>query len=515
MDIKKVDHNFYLANQPLKQGQKRAYTPNFTARPDKYATKEFIRNALPKSIINMEKLEWMRGELGGIIITALGTGLVAPVFIGFNPFVKPAKNATAEEKEDMKNTKIYTAMRQPISAVLAILFQASILKPIDKFLDTLINKKENAKKWNLHMDHSAVNSKSYVQSEIAKKFKSEGKVKPSYFGVFRNGFDFKSIHEARKVYNKEFSRAVDNKMQRQLNTLAKSFMETGEIKIGDRLLDQETIAKLINNQADEYIKDAKKLIISEKGIDFYMKRSKALIENEAYLKEIFKDIPHAEIKKTFDEKELSKLYKQTENIVRNLYTKETNPEVKELLSEILSRPEDLRAKRIARTLDRIKCIKTICGGNYSPEAYKNFLDSKNNELKMLIERLENSKVKELGNVTKETVQKSMNSLIRACKFEDGDLLLKSILHDTDTFDSSFEKLSKKVHKDITKLYKNFVQNSYRSTNLVIKVIIGVFITLPITCNALNWVYPRFMDLFFPELSGAKKNADVKKVGGGK
>ena len=134
---------------------------------------------------------------------------------------------------------------------------------------------------------------------------------------------------------------------------------------------------------------------------------------------------------------------------------------------------------------------------------------------MLIERLENSKVKELGNVTKETVQKSMNSLIRACKFEDGDLLLKSILHDTDTFDSSFEKLSKKVHKDITKLYKNFVQNSYRSTNLVIKVIIGVFITLPITCNALNWVYPRFMDLFFPELSGAKKNADVKKVGGGK
>ena len=164
MDVKKVEKSLFLANQPKKQGLKQDFAPNFTARVDEFIPKEFIRKSLPKSIGFMENLEWLRGELGGILITALGTGLVAPIFIAFNPFVKPKEDATPEEKEDVKNTKVYTAMRQPISALLAIVFQASILKSIDKGLDLLVNKKENAKHWNLHVDQSAINTKSYVQT---------------------------------------------------------------------------------------------------------------------------------------------------------------------------------------------------------------------------------------------------------------------------------------------------------------------------------------------------------------
>ena len=49
------------------------------------------------------------------------------------------KDGKIDEKE-LQNTKTYTAMRQPISAVLAIMIQLGLLTPIDKGLDVLINK---------------------------------------------------------------------------------------------------------------------------------------------------------------------------------------------------------------------------------------------------------------------------------------------------------------------------------------------------------------------------------------
>lgn len=52
------------------------------------------------------------GEILNTIVTAAGTSVVAPIFIAGNPF----------SKED-KETKWYSAMRQPISAVIALVFQ--------------------------------------------------------------------------------------------------------------------------------------------------------------------------------------------------------------------------------------------------------------------------------------------------------------------------------------------------------------------------------------------------------
>lgn len=59
-----------------------------------------------------------------IIVTALGTGIVAPIVLTVNPV----------SKED-SNTKKYTALRQPISAFLALVTQLAVNTPIPKFLD--------------------------------------------------------------------------------------------------------------------------------------------------------------------------------------------------------------------------------------------------------------------------------------------------------------------------------------------------------------------------------------------
>ena len=90
--------------------------------------------------------------------------------------------------------------------------------------------------------------------------------------------------------------------------------------------------------------------------------------------------------------------------------------------------------------------------------------------------------------------------------------LKPILENTNTFDHNLEKLSNKIYKDVAKAYKKLVENNYKSWNQITKIGVGVFITLPITCTALNWVYPRFMEIFFPKLAGVKKAQTAEQAG---
>ena len=44
---------------------------------------------------------------------------------------------------------------------------------------------------------------------------------------------------------------------------------------------------------------------------------------------------------------------------------------------------------------------------------------------------------------------------------------------------------------------------YRFMKEVAGISLGMFVTVPITCHALNWVYPRFMELFLPNLASSK------------
>ena len=47
-----------------------------------------------------------------------------------------------------------------------------------------------------------------------------------------------------------------------------------------------------------------------------------------------------------------------------------------------------------------------------------------------------------------------------------------------------------------------------------KQIVGVFVSLailPFTCTLLNWIYPRFMDVFFPNLSNKKHQNESSKL----
>ncbi len=407
MKVEKINNNYVLH-----QGNRQKKVPNFEGNTISIA--EEITNLLPgkKALKRMQSFEWLKGEIGGILITAIGTGLVAPIFIGFNPFVKAPKGATKEQKEEVTNTKLYTAMRQPISAVLAILFQVGALKPIDKVLDKVFNNPAYSKNLSINVDQSALNSKSYLKTITKQELTKEGLKKPTILAGFKEGFD--KVNKRRKEYDEILKTRINQKAEEQLQKLADTFEQTGRIKIGERNLDNKVVAELINKQIDGYISDANKLKLGNSGL------------------------------------ELNAQMAQT-----------------------------------------------------------NSTSLRDAELDKIITKLKLNKIDDTEKATVTTIQETIKKLVDNCKFDTENKLLNSILQDTDTFDTNAEKLTKKVCKDVTKLYKKFLENNYKAPNQIIKIIIGVCITLPITCNALNWVYPRLMEIVFPRLAGVKKDGGDK------
>ena len=487
MIVNKIQQNPLQQKRPI---NKAAVAPSFTGMKNK--------DILPyqKTFKWMKNQEWLKGEAGGILITALGTGIVAPVVIGTNPLVRAPKDATVEEKKEVTNKKWYTAIRQPLSAVLAGLFQLGVLKYIDRFLDSKFNIKENSKYVDLHLDQCEINNKSYREGLAKAQFKAQGRTKPSLFQIFTKGY--RTTMDARKQYDEDLKALVDDIGDKQLQKVADRFLESGQIHIGDRQLDNPTLAKLVNERIDEYVKDADDL--KKKDVSHYSRKAKLLMGNKESIQEILKNVPKDEAGAV--------------TYIKNMLKNEQNPEVREILEDIMDRSEDLWGNRSARTLERIQKISDACNNSYSLDTYIDTISLRNKELDRIITKLNLEKIKDINAVDDKTINEVIKRVVALCRFDESDDLLRPILRNTETFDSNLQQLMAKVHKDIAKGYKELVEHEYKAINQAAKVGIGVFITLPITCTALNIIYPRFMDTFFPGLSGKKdKKAEAAAEGG--
>ena len=115
-----------IYNQPRNNENKNvAFKGKYTAADvgkelDKY---------MPGKIRFMKKLSDGLGEVQNTIINAIGTGLIAPVFIKYN--------FLSDTDED---TRTYSAWRQPISAVLTVATQCAVVVPFNKVVAEMVNK---------------------------------------------------------------------------------------------------------------------------------------------------------------------------------------------------------------------------------------------------------------------------------------------------------------------------------------------------------------------------------------
>ena len=131
---------FGINNQAAKR-QRVAYKPNFTALTTPKVDvnlKDEIKNFMPPIIKGMKRVTDNMGEVQNIIINALGTGLVAPIFIKWNPLSK-----TDED------TRTYSAWRQPVSAALAILTQVGATMPFNNKVKSMANQGKLGQDYNM------------------------------------------------------------------------------------------------------------------------------------------------------------------------------------------------------------------------------------------------------------------------------------------------------------------------------------------------------------------------------
>ncbi|MDD3149272.1 MAG: hypothetical protein PHV68_00410 [Candidatus Gastranaerophilales bacterium] len=150
-----------VTNKPFISATNQTFSKNLNKKVSfgcsKYTTsralkKEISKNldGLPKTLVNLGK---NTGEIMSILVTAVGTAFVAPLFIAFNPL----------SKED-KETTIYSALRQPISAVIAVATQVGINKKFNNWIDKLASEGKLDK-----ADLTSQPQKTYLKSIIKKE----------------------------------------------------------------------------------------------------------------------------------------------------------------------------------------------------------------------------------------------------------------------------------------------------------------------------------------------------------
>lgn len=499
--ITKIQGNYNRNYTGLKDARRQNYSPNFSGSAPKTGFTNYLKQ---KNLIKfMEKLKWFDGEQGRILITAIGTGAIAPLFIAWNPYVKPKEGATEEEKENLKKTQKYTAMRQPISAALAIPIQMSLVTPIEKGLDIIFNNPKYSKFIPTYLDKSALQDDKYIERQEKKKLKKSNLSKAE-----------------RKT---KLAENVEKVKNAQVSAVAGKFLETGKIRIrdgADGLVDSKSTIEALRKEIRGYMDDAnflrydslddselKKLLDNPKaeltetanGKEFYAQRAETLINNQTELKKVLgSDLP----------KDKTQITEYLKKHIQNV----KDDELKKVYQEIIDLADgDSQSSRCSRTLERIDKIKQACNGTFTKAKY---LERMKEDEAELLKRLR--KFAEISKNLEENpdgIKKAINNLAENCRFDSNNTRLNTIFHDITTFGENSKKLKEKIAKDIVKGYKNMISKRYRFIKEVAGISLGLFVTVPITCHALNWVYPRFMDLFFPNLAGKKTAAE--KNGGEK
>ena len=494
-----------------------------------------VYDVMPSIVQSFKKLEWLKGEVGGILITALGTGLVAPIFIAFNPL--------SNKDED---TKKYTALRQPVSAVLAILIQLGLLKPISEMYDRLCNSGKLGKHNSFNQEK--LHSKNYWE-KIAKQAKVTKEHLDDEVEIQRNNDVYKVATELKEkgIIDYSNNRKVEGKeLLESINSALKERIEAQE-----KIVAKCTPEKVVEKSKRAY------LLLTKGPVD----------ENEDYI-----------LKVLCDKLKFVKSKEQAGDIVQEWveqYAKD-KPDLEEIANEFLRRDKllDLR-KRAEATISKIGTFEQamenskILAQNHKTiiDNLKKYETSSVDGKKAILELFEqlagdrkvasevgglHQMVDMLKNTTDDALRtefideyinrvddfhkaggnlEKMVKVYQAGYYHDKKRtaeitidVLKSLKIGDDSpiknvkgvISNISEKLrlgkDEMFEKEVVEQLRKKIEKKIKGYKQITSILVGLFITLPLTCTALNWVYPRFMDIFFPQLANNKKSdAPEEKV----
>ena len=222
-------------------------SPKFKGKSDwSKVGKEVAKKSkfMPKALTYLGQND---GEILNTVVTAVGTSVVAPIFIIGNPI----------SKED-KETKWYSAMRQPISAVIALVFQLYVNNVFNDWMarsastgrfgerfDLSAMPKAKYLKKIIELEHPDWDSK-MVQAEIDKRqaFAQRKAVGEMRIALKDKSVEIKelisadSLNDARKDISEEIEKQYKDELAGKSKKAREKFIES---KITNEMLEERAI----------------------------------------------------------------------------------------------------------------------------------------------------------------------------------------------------------------------------------------------------------------------------------
>ncbi len=470
MKVEKVNFKTYNSSPKLRvtsgfsKNEPVGDTTSFTGVPKGEIVKD-IQKLMPRSINMMNKFADNMGEISNILINAAGTGLVAPIFIKYNPLSK-----TDED------TRTYSAWRQPLSAVLAIGTQATMVAPFNNLLSWMSNSgccEDYYNKTNFQ-DSSYIRklikktNKGLTKEQLDKLVSDEQK--KQYNELIENLRNKNTIYI--KHYNAETTAMdADSLKNLQLETLEQMLkednkkLETCTTKSGKRAIRSAFLTRQ---------NDTAKAVLTE--IDAKFKTLNTLSEYDKYLGDKIDNLKSSkadkeliEMIKEIRDRGIAKTTKDTAGAVMD----EMQNKVTKMLSHVNTYSEKLSEEEILKHVER---------------SVKDRKEALNTSIKLINE-----------------IKTDLNSgaTISEIEAKIEDFLKKNPLKEDCSIKSKYaEKIAEKFKSNV----EGSLKGSKQFTGLVISLLV-----LPVTCYLLNYIYPIFMDAVFPNLSNKKHDNEASAL----
>lgn len=470
MKVEKVNFTTYN-NSPklrvtngIRKNETIGDTTSFTGVPNGEIVKD-IQKLMPRSINMMTKFADNMGEISNILINAAGTGLVAPIFIKYNPFSK-----TDED------TRTYSAWRQPLSAVLAIGTQATMVAPFNNLLSWMSNS---------GACEDFYNKTNFQDADYIKKL-----IKKTNKGLTKEQLDDLVSKEQKKQYNE----LIEN--LRNKNTIyikhydtATTAMDADSLKnlqletLEQMLKDDNQKLKTCNTKSEKrairsaYLtrqNDTAKALLNEIDTEF-----KTLSTPSEYAKYLGDKI---------DKLKNSKADNELIEMVKEIRDRGTAKTTKETAGAIMTEMQNKVTKMLSHVDTYSKKLSEEEILKHVEQSVKDRKDALNASIELIKE-----------------IKTDLNAGASIKEIEDkieGYLKKNPIKEDCSIKAKYAEKIAEK--------FKNNIEGSLKSSKQVTGLVISLLV-LPVTCYLLNYIYPIFMDAVFPNLSNKKHDNEASAL----
>ncbi len=478
MKVEKVNNN-YMGTLKNNFGTSRIsnstnFTGNIPSAVQKVQTDDIVntlKGMMGGGFKFMNFIKKQEGEVFNTIFNSIGTGLIAPIFIKWNPLSKTDKD-----------TRTYSAWRQPVSAVLAIATQAAAVVPFN----SLISKWSNEGSLPQHLNTTIFNDAKYLTKQVKR-------LSPN--------LDKNAVKkEVANIQKKQAEDLVDMIKNGEIIIQVKNGKPIS-IKENDPIFKKatlDTLNKLIEKQEEEFKKcneiKAPKKIERARFYKAHKQEAKELLEN------LNSKLDSLISRQNITSPGISRQYRNYLNkTIKNLKKSNANPELINLVKEVKGRlAGDSLGPVKGKLSGMIDDLNTYSKLN-DVEIYE-YIHTK--QIKPREESISN--VLEFLKGIRDKINKNEMTVAQADQaIKDKIKALKAANQK-----SRLEEYVKDFAKQVAETYKEGVKRNISGFKAQTGLIVALCM-LPITCSLLNWIYPRFMDWAFPNLSNKKHNNVAK------